>query len=299
MTTTTMTKPSPIRTDADARAYLEANHPEILALFPDGATTYSYVKQCKRCGGSGIWTTYHGACFECGGRPETQRLKVTVKIKASAQKAKRDDIKRDKIRAEVAAQQARAATDRAAFLKEHDGLEAILTGSGIDIIRRFAEQLEQRGSLSAKQVEVAFSIANQRKSDDEAKTAAPEGRHTFTGKIVSVKDTFSEWGSNWRLTIKVATPDGGLWIANGNAPAALLKMAVDGLDDFRAQSIKAKLEACTTDREREDIHYAPRDEYGIPEFLKGRTVTMTGTLTQGDDAHFAFFKRPTKPSLAD
>lgn len=255
----------PIRSDADARAYLAEFHADRLEPFGD-ASSYSYKRTvtCRRCGGAGYYPTpQHGACYDCGGRPVTYVETVTVQLKKLAQRLKREDRKAAKIRAEVEAQQAQAKIDRAAFLAAHEGLEEALA-LDVSILQSFREQLEARGKLSERQVEVAFDVAAKTAKDEQTKTDAPEGRQTFSGTIVSCKESFGEYGASWRVTIRVET-EAGHWIANGTAPAALLR-------------------AC--DWERDD--YTGEQE---PQ-LKGKSVTLKATLSRGNEPSFAFFKRP-------
>ena len=89
---------------------------------------------------------------------------------------------------------------------------------------------------------------------NEVHVAAPVGeRVTFTGQVVSIKERMTQYGIRVVITVKVTTPD-GTWLAWGTAPRALVR-------------------------------------YGY-EHLYGATVEITAGLERGNEAHFAFMKRP-------
>jgi hypothetical protein len=129
-----------------------------------------------------------------------------------------------------------------------------------------ADKVARYGSLNEKQLAYAATLAKRIAEpipEAERHVDAPEGRLEVTGRVVSVRDHTSDYGITWKMVVKVETPD-GTWLAWGTVPASILA-----------------------------------DSKGpITDWLKGRTVTFTGTLKRGDDAHFAFFKRPTKATVA-
>lgn len=100
---------------------------------------------------------------------------------------------------------------------------------------------------------------------------APTGRVTFAGTIVSAKEQAGEYGTSIKITIKVVTAGGGVWLAWGTCPAAIV-------DAARA--------------------YQPKTERGIAidtdlfAKLRGAEVEITGTLKEGREAHFALMSRP-------
>ena len=267
----------PIRTMDDARDYLELYYPHLLARFGDG-TTYTEVEQCRRCGGAGYYPTKrHGACFDCGGDVVGARRTQVYELKRTAQRAKAKDAKH--AREEAAREEGRrqASISRVEFLASHPGLEEVLECS-IPLIAEFKEQLQYKGTLSDRQVEVAMEIVAKRKADESTQVPAPTGRQEFTGEVVSCKESFSDYGTVWRLTIKVTTDDGGTWLANGTAPKQLLRDC-----EWRYPI------------EDEELGTLGATRYPV---IKGRVLTLTATLEQSDSPHFAFYKRPTKATLA-
>jgi len=105
-------------------------------------------------------------------------------------------------------------------------------------------------------------LAEQRKAESAAnRGVAPEGRVEFTGRVLKVQERPGFRGG-WELkaTILVTEDDGTEWLAWGTVPGSL----------------------------------ANDDDFG-----KGSTVRLTATLTRGDDAHFAFFKRPANAELVE
>ena len=147
---------------------------------------------------------------------------------------------------------------KAAFLEANPGLAEALDVNHtiiIDINHRFNSY-----NLSEKQVALVFKLAEEIRNPapPELHVPAPEGRVTFTGKIVAVKsvDGYTYNSTVTKLVVKVETPEGS-WLVWMTAPGAILGIG-----------------------------------------LKDRTITATATLTRGKDVHFAFGKRPSKVSLA-
>jgi hypothetical protein len=119
---------------------------------------------------------------------------------------------------------AKLARDIATTLTANPGLAAALQLKHyitVNINARFAAE----GKLSPAQIALVLRLADEattraanptaaRGNGIETHVAAPLGRVTFTGKIVSRKNHSSEWGDSIKITIKVATPD-GVWLAWG------------------------------------------------------------------------------------
>lgn len=158
---------------------------------------------------------------------------------------------------EIAVEQNRVA--RAAFLSENPGLEeALATEHRIiaDIAARFRTQCH----LSPKQVALVMKlhneIVNPAPKTEEKHAAAPTGRVTFTGEVVSAREHDTQFGTSLKITVKVTTADGATWLAWGTAPRNVLAEAAG--------------------------------KGGV----RGCTVEITATLKQGRDAHFALMSRP-------
>lgn len=109
---------------------------------------------------------------------------------------------------------------------------------------------------------------------EESHVAAPEGKQTVRGAIVSTKSEQRQYGYGmptycYRMTVKVTT-DAGIYLVNGTLPRALFDAAEKDLD-------------------------SPE---GYCEALKGCEVEFTATLTRSDDRDFfAFAERPSKARL--
>lgn len=152
-----------------------------------------------------------------------------------------------------------ADAERAEFLAEHPGLAAALA-TDHPLTRDLAASFRAFRSLSAPQVALAFKLAADAASPKaEAHVAAPEGKVTVRGEVVSVKTApgFRPGEVETKITVKVTTA-AGTWLAWGTLPAGLA------------------------------AHKAT---------LRGCEVEFTATLTRGRDAHFAIFKRPMKASV--
>jgi hypothetical protein len=108
------------------------------------------------------------------------------------------------------------------------------------------------------------------------KVAAPTGKVTFRGHIMSVKarDGF-RGGVEYKMTVKVRDAQGGVWLAWGTCQDSLVE-----------QVLKAR-------EEKFDFIPAPDDAN-----LKGAEVEITATLMPGNEPHFVFFKRPKAKLIA-
>lgn len=153
------------------------------------------------------------------------------------------------------------AEERAAFLAAHPGLAEALECKH-DIVRDIASKFQAYRSLSDKQVALVFKLANEAAVNAakpaEVHVAAPTGKQTFRGTIVSAKSHESAYGTSLKITVKVTTPE-GTWLAWGTAPSAIL-------NSFESYDYKAVLRGCE--------------------------VELTATLEAGSEPHFVFMKRP-------
>lgn len=129
-------------------------------------------------------------------------------------------------------------------------------------------KLNQYGSMSDNAVRFALKLADELRAaelaaanpapppEEERHVAAPTGRQTVRGKVVSVKTYDGAWGSSLKMVVKVETPEGS-WLVWTTVPRAI------------------------------------EDELGENRVLRGQMVEFTATLQPGRDDHFAFGKRPT------
>ena len=136
----------------------------------------------------------------------------------------------------------------------------------VAVLADMAEKLNRFGSLSGPQVEFALRLATEYHAakaapveEEERRVPAPEGKVVVRGTVVSTKVHDGIWGSEIKMVVKVATPDGS-YVVWSTVPAAILG----------------------------DLNGRP---------LRGCEVEFSATLSRGKDAHFAFAKRPTKARL--
>ena len=163
-----------------------------------------------------------------------------------------------------AAKEMKRATIRNKFIEAHELKDAFTHRDDHPILKDMMTRLHRWGSLSDKQIAFAKKLAEEIKNPpppkpEEIKVTAPEGRTTFTGTIVSCKWYDSQYGGSSKITVKIEEED-GIWLAWGTLPSK-----VDGNCDEQ----------------------------------RGRTITLTGTLTHGDEPHFAFFKRPSLVEVSE
>ncbi len=176
------------------------------------------------------------------------------------------EIENGRTRAALAKVIARTQNDkeRQAFLDANPGLEADLAVEH-RIITDIAAKFTTYRSLSEKQValvrKLADEVRNPKPVVEELHAAAPTGKGIeFEGEIVGAKVHEGEYGTTWKMTVKVTT-DAGTWLAWGTVPE-YLATAARPTGDLRAALI-------------------------------GRRVSVKATLEAGRDSHFVFMKRPS------
>ena len=168
-------------------------------------------KDCYRCGATGIYTRFHGACWTCNGTgwvygrgyrkifpagTTAEELKVYEEELERRKEANRlkTKIKRfNKIIAETREKEER----KAQFLAENPGVEKVFeleTDRAVNLKMQF----DRYGRLTEKQTLMAFDMLRKNEERQEAHDAAedaPEGRVRVKGKILTIKDTYTEWGA--------------------------------------------------------------------------------------------------------
>jgi hypothetical protein len=130
------------------------------------------------------------------------------------------------------------------------------------------------GSLSEAQMALAFKLHSEAfcpARPSETNVAAPEGRQTIRGTVVSVKEHRGDFGDTLKMTVKVTT-DAGTWLCWGTVPSGLTARTWSPYQTDHAGALTS-------------------------EVAKGVEVEFTATLVRGREPHFAFFKRPTNATI--
>lgn len=213
--------------------------PTETALIARGVEPYEYSTEfdgrddseqvrltCGRCGGSGIIGMYipvnGGICYECGGSPHSVTTvgELRRKDREQTQRMNRDLLRNTKeAAARMAAAQRKhdeAAAKAAAFLAQHDGLDEVLKAVPGDFGASLRIQLNDRGSLSDKQVAAARRVAAEQ-AERAAAPAVVEGRGVLTGVVKSTKWVDNDFGGALKMTL---TDDRG-FVVFGTVPNAI------------------------------------------------------------------------------
>jgi hypothetical protein len=134
------------------------------------------------------------------------------------------DVRYDSLVRRTAAQRIaeQNAADFAAFCSERPGLADALAAEH-PILKDMAYKLRTYKSLSDKQVAFALKLADEVRNPKPAErhVRAPTGKTVIRGRVVSVKNRDSIYGTVAKMTVKVETPD-GTWLAWGTCPSAIL-----------------------------------------------------------------------------
>jgi len=162
------------------------------------------------------------------------------------------------------------------------------------------------GGLTDKQVALLRKLAD---AASELHVPVPHSmgkRAEITGTIVGFKTTTGYYGDQTRMTVKVDTPDGS-WLVNGTYPSPLYDAVAARVDERAEERRAEKRRAARLIRDQIGINGFTKESaqscidtlYDLPDpegevSAKGATVTFHARLEASDNAHFAFFKRPTK-----
>lgn len=115
---------------------------------------------------------------------------------------------------------------------------------------------------------------------------APEGKTTITGKIVSIKEKDSDWGTVLKCTVVCSTDDGEFVVWGS------LARALEG--EWGCTECKSTTSNVV---HKDSCTQSAGFDY-IGQAKVGDTVTFSATFTRSnDDESFAFYKRPTKASI--
>jgi hypothetical protein len=240
---------------------------------------------CWRCGGSGHYSFNYmdgTICYGCMGKGHNGYVPAAeyeLKLKKREQGRK---YRAKKKAAKEAARKAEADAKRGDFLDANPGLAKALQGEH-SILVDLAAKLQRWGELSPKQVDLAFKLAAEATTCRECghgkhefacehegcscinKAEIEEGRRTMEGKVLTVRQQESHWGTTTKMLVKLTTGE-KLW---GSVPRTV--KTLDGADF--------------------DTYDYDSDTYP----LKGCRIRFVATVeVSKDDRYFGFFKRPTK-----
>ncbi len=147
-------------------------------------------------------------------------------------------------------------------------LEAFDSQAGF--VQNIRANFERTGFITSRQIDAILAVHE--KSKTENKISAKAGKCAVTGTIVSCKPHDNGFGGCVKMTVKVEDNE-GCYFVWGTLPTKLK----DEINLLYSKIHKVNPDFC---------------------FFKGFQVSFTATFTASPkDESFAFFKRPSKPSL--
>lgn len=233
----------------------------------------SVRKPCGRCGGTGVYTSWHGVCYRCGGSGTDPKPAKAWAFPASWTDEECDAFVVAKAAAKAAAADRKAAKAVAAIdarkaeAEAHPTMGVILAADAeglwvaplaMDIIGRFVMRgyapTSAQADVLAREAERIPSRRAKAAAEAEARAAAapvPCGRVVLIGEVVSTKVVDSDFGS-------------------------VMKMMLRGAEGWRVWvTMPSSIDAATGDR-----------------------VRLTATVTAStDDPTFGFGSRPAKAEI--
>ncbi|KKN81416.1 hypothetical protein LCGC14_0320290 [marine sediment metagenome] len=251
--------------------------------------------RCDVCGANfvhgDIWKHEDGEHIhmghDCAGKYELYADRAEWNLEQKRRRAEKAKVTEARLNAEK----------RAAFLAEHPGLEEALAVDN-SFVADVAARFERKPWLSPAQVaavmKTARRIADAANRPPEQNVPAPEGRVTVRGTVVSVKSRETDWGTQFKMTVKVVT-DAGTWLAWGTCPQTLFD-AQHAEDNRLRDAWNAEVDSLDLNDLQSELSNGTRTGPGRSD-LRGSAVEFTATLKQGRDAHFAIFTRPSKASV--
>jgi hypothetical protein len=181
--------------------------------------------KCCRCGGTGIYTKFHGECYRCGGRGQTPSDVREVRVFTAEQNAKLDKAQAARADKRFAAGQAKAD----AFDAQHPQLVADAEAFGGALVG-LLNSGRHFGSLSEKQLAFAQALAVEgtarvereaARAAERAQVAATSTHLGTIGERLSLAVTVTAVGSFERARFGRPDQSQTVWVvtfttANGN-----------------------------------------------------------------------------------
>lgn len=185
---------------------------------------------CCRCGGTGIYSRYHGTCFRCGGRGSTGTKRIRLYsqdefAKLEAQRARKAQQAQAKAQAEA---QAKRDAMQATLNADQELADAFAVADAhsrarsASIVTDIRAKLLHYGSISDAQRALVLKIAAQLTANAQREADAPAvqaGAQTIVGIVISVKEHENSFGTRLVMTVQ---DDAGrrFW---GTVPRALVQ----------------------------------------------------------------------------
>lgn len=214
-----------IRTESDAEAWLRAEGLfEGLKLVERKDGRYVVERRaCRRCGGTGIYSHFHGVCWECNGVRPSWDAFIPLKDFARERKAKVNAARRAEEKAAREAAKAKCAADR--WLDEHPECAAVINDESIhdNTLGDLCEQLNAYGKLSEAQAALIVTIGERhaRRRAAKAEQAAISKhvgtvgkREVFTATIKAIPSWDNAYGTTFCHIMEDADGNVLVWRAS-------------------------------------------------------------------------------------
>lgn len=182
------------------------------------------ARKCNRCGGSGIYSTWHGTCYRCGGRgidPTPAKVwafpsewtEAECEAFLAAKAEARDKAANARLAKAEAAESARKGAamvdpDMAPIIAaEAAGVWVSPTASDIiarHITKGYSITEGQRRVLAAEAARIPARTAKAEAEAEARKVASPvpTGKVEIVGEVVTTKVVYGDYGSTLKMMLK-------------------------------------------------------------------------------------------------
>jgi len=179
---------------------------------------------CVRCGGSGIYSHFHGNCWKCNGSGGRGVKQVSVVRFARNLRQKKTEQSR-----KARARRVERVANFCSFFRARRDLISVFRCEH-SIVKEMLHKIARFGDLSDRQVALARKLHDEASAtlEEVAKTSVPDNtRAEFTGCVVSTKERLTAYGLQYKMLVEVETSEGSFRVW-GTIPGSILDQVEKG-----------------------------------------------------------------------